>query len=97
MAEVIWSPAALNDLDAIAEYIAKDSPDRAALFVSRLIDATDPLANFPQSGRIVPELDDPTWRETIVGAYRVMYRLQGDAVRVSAIVHGARQWRPGAP
>jgi len=93
MAKVIWAPTALNDLDAIAEYIAKDSPDRAALFVARLIDATDPLADFPEPGRLIPELDDPAWREIVVAAYRIMYRLEGDAVWISAIVHGARRWR----
>ena len=94
MAKVIWSPAALDDLDAIAEYIARDSADRAALFVSRLIEATKPLADFPRPGRIIPEMGDPAWRETIVGSYRIMYRLKGDAVWISAIVHGARQWPP---
>ena len=94
MAKVIWAPAALNDLDAIAEYIARDSPDRSALFVARLIEATEPLADFPESGRLIPELDDPSWREVIVGGYRIMYRLERHAVWISAIVHGARQWRP---
>jgi len=95
MAKVIWAAAALNDLDAIAAYIANDSPDHAALFVARLIEATDSLADFPQSGRPIPECDDRAWREVIVGAYRVMYRIEGEAVWISGIVHGARQWRPG--
>jgi plasmid stabilization system protein ParE len=93
MAKVIWAPAALRDLDSIAVYIADDSPDRAALFVSRLIEATDPLAQFPRSGRCIPEMDDPVWREIVVGAYRIMYRLESDVVWISAIVHGARQSR----
>lgn len=96
MAKVIWAPAALDDLDAIAEYIAKDSPERAALFVARQIDATDPPAGYPESGRLIPELDDPSWREVIVGAYRIMYRLEGDTVRISAIVHGSRRWGMGS-
>jgi toxin ParE1/3/4 len=54
MAEVIWSPSALDDVDAIAEYIARDSVDQAALFATRLIEATDRLADFPGSGRIIP-------------------------------------------
>ena len=35
----------------------------------------------------------PSWREVILGGYRIMYRLEGHAVWISAIVHGARQWR----
>ena len=38
MAQVIWAPAALQDVDAIAEYIARDSADQAALFATRLIE-----------------------------------------------------------
>ena len=41
MAAVIWAPSALEDIESIAEYIAKDSVDRAALLVTRLIEATD--------------------------------------------------------
>lgn len=43
MGRVIWSPSALDDIEAIAEYIARDSTDQAALFVARLIDRTDLL------------------------------------------------------
>ena len=32
MGQVIWSASALDDVDAIAEYIARDSVDQAALF-----------------------------------------------------------------
>jgi hypothetical protein len=46
MGQVIWSPPALNDIDAIAEYIARDSVDRAALFVSRIFESTDQLQIF---------------------------------------------------
>ncbi len=30
MAQVIWAPSALDDIAAIAEYIARDSPDTAS-------------------------------------------------------------------
>ena len=56
----------------IGEYIAPDSPDDAALFVTRLIQAADRLAEFPQSGRTIPEIANPACRETIVAAHRIM-------------------------
>lgn len=40
MGKVIWAPSALDDTAAIAEYIARDSPDRSALFVERIIEMT---------------------------------------------------------
>ena len=94
MAQVIWAPSALQDADAIAEYVARDSADQAALLVARLIEATDRLAEFPESGRVIPEVARPDCREIVVGAYRVMYRLEGGDVWITGIVHGARDWRP---
>lgn len=56
MAEVIWSPSALQDVEDIAEFISRDSSEHAALFVERLIEKTDRLAEYPFSGRIIPEI-----------------------------------------
>jgi addiction module RelE/StbE family toxin len=92
MVKVIWSPVAHRDLEAIADYIAKDSPARASAFVDRLIDAAERLARFPRSGRLIPEIADPDSRELIFGAYRIMYHVEPAAVIIVAIVHGARQW-----
>jgi toxin ParE1/3/4 len=94
MAQVIWAPVALADVEAIAEFIARDSIDQAALFVTRLLEATDPLADFPESGRVIPEIGDPTCREIVVAPYRVMYRLAEGQVWITGVVHGARDWRP---
>lgn len=95
---MIWSPAVLEDIDAIATFIARDSVDRAALFVTRLIQATDRLVSFPFSGRIIPELGDPAGRELPIGSYRIMYRVEHDEVWITGVVHGARDWpAPPAP
>jgi hypothetical protein len=49
------------DLERWREYwkdfddlIVSDSSDRAALFVGRLLDATEKLSNYPKSGRVIP-------------------------------------------
>lgn len=94
MAQVIWAPAALQDAHAIAGFIARDSVDQAALFVARLTEATDRLVDFPESGRVIPEIASPSCREIICGAYRIMYRLEGGEVWITGIVHGARDWNP---
>jgi toxin ParE1/3/4 len=94
MAEVIWSPNAVDDLDAIGEYIARDSVDAACVFVSRLIDAVEHLQQFPRSGRVIPEVGDENCREVVYGAYRLMYRLEGEDVWITGVVHAARKWKP---
>ena len=93
MAQVIWASSALDDIAGIAEYIARDSPDAASLFVRRLMEATDRLQEFPSSGRIIPEIDEADAREIIYRAYRIMYRVMGNEVWITGVVHGAREWR----
>jgi plasmid stabilization system protein ParE len=95
MGQVIWAPSALEDIEQVAQFIARDSSDQAALFVGRLIEATDRLGSVPLSGRIIPEIGHPDCREIIYGAYRIMYRVQGEDVWVTGVVHGARDWKPG--
>jgi toxin ParE1/3/4 len=61
-----WSPRSIRDLESIREYIARDSPLYADLVVQRLVQAPERLQQFPESGRIVPERDEPHLRELIV-------------------------------
>lgn len=68
MAQVKWTPQALDDL----LFIARDAPQMAAVFADRKFRATDRLTDYPRSGRIVPELDIENIREIIVGSYRVI-------------------------
>jgi addiction module RelE/StbE family toxin len=93
MGQVIWAPSALRDIDLIAEYIARDSTEQASLFVTRLIQATDRLGEFPGSGRIIPEIRNTACREIICSAYRIMYRIEGDEVWITGVVHGAQKFR----
>lgn len=96
MAEVIWSPQAASDLEAICEFIAKDSERYAALFAQRIVDLADSLACFPRSGRVLAGEGTPDLRQRIVGVYRLVYRIRGDDVEIVSIVHGARHVDPGA-
>src|SRR5258705_8039271 len=90
MAEVVWLSEALDDLDAIAEYIAADSPRYAAAVVERFLSTSGDLSQFPRMGPAVPEWDDNAYRQCIVYSYRLIYRLRGDRVEILAVIHGAR-------
>jgi len=52
MAEVRWTPQALDDLEAICLFIARDAPSVAAVFAQRAFDATDRLVDFPESAEL---------------------------------------------
>ena len=54
--QVVWSSTAIEDVEAIANYISRDSSAYAAAVVQKILDLTRNLNNFPVSGLIVPEL-----------------------------------------
>jgi plasmid stabilization system protein ParE len=90
MAQVRWTPQAADDLEAICLFIARDSPHMAATFADRVLRATDRLATYPRSGRVVPELGIENIREIVVGSYRAIYRIRQNAVHLLTVHHGAR-------
>jgi plasmid stabilization system protein ParE len=94
MAEVRWTPQAADDLEAVADFIATDSPHYARLFTMDVLAAVERLADFPNSGRVVPELKDPAIREILFGSYRIVYRVKGDLVELLTVYHGARLLDP---
>lgn len=85
-----WSDFALEDLEDIKHYIAKDSPYYAREFIERIFSASERLIDFPLSGRQVPEAEDSQIREVIVQSYRAMYRVESDRILMLAVVHGSR-------
>ncbi len=93
MAEVIWTEPALQELDAIAEYIALDNPAAASDLVKAVFDKTERLENFPKSGRIPPELPDSVYREVVVPPCRIFYREDEQRVLVLFVMREERQLR----
>jgi addiction module RelE/StbE family toxin len=89
---VAFSPSARRDLRDIVRYISLDSPDRALRLGELLVSSVKRLADFPEMGRVVPELNDPSIREIIVRSYRVIYRVDHEdrRVDVARFWHGAR-------
>ena len=93
MAEVIWTEPALQELDAIAEYIALDNPAAASLLVKTVLDKTKRLQDFPRSGRIPPELPNSVYREIVVPPCRIFYRLDNTQVFLLFVLREERLLR----
>jgi toxin ParE1/3/4 len=87
---VAWTRQAILDVEAIRNYISRDSQRYAAVVVDRIVKAVDRLEEFPLSGRSVPERPDTKLREMLCGNYRIVYRVSGDLVEVVTVFHGAR-------
>ena len=88
-------------MENIRDYIAKDAPFYADQFIDKLMAATDKLADFPDIGRQVPEVEngDGNIRELIFHSYRIIYRINQleESVLIITVLHGSRditQWEP---
>lgn len=93
MAEVIWTEPALQDLDAIADYIAIDDPSAASRFVQRVFEHVDPLATHPRSGSVPSELGSARYRQIVEPPCRIFYRQEGEKVLVVHVMRAEQLLR----
>jgi len=89
--EVRWLRAALANLDAEAEYVARDNAAVAARLVERIYETVEQLKQYPSLGRAGRV---PGTRELVVShtPYIVPYRVHGTVVEILRVLHGARRW-----
>jgi toxin ParE1/3/4 len=86
---VRWTPQAADDLEAIYDFIARDSPHYAQLTIEGILAAIDRLEQFPLMGRHVPESSCEDLRELIKPPYRIVYRI-GEVVKILTIFRASR-------
>jgi toxin ParE1/3/4 len=91
--DIVWTEPALQDLDAIADYIALDNPDAARGLVEEVFKKVARLADFPLSGRCPPELPNSVYRELVIPPCRVFYRNDQSRVFVLYVMREERQLR----
>lgn len=89
MKEPRFSPMAVQDLNGILDYIARDNVVAAISFVETLKDKCRSLARFPLLGASREQLAEGL-RVFSVGNYVIYYRPEGQSVRVERVLHGAR-------
>ena len=92
--EVRYLPIAQNDLLAIVDWIAKDSPARALSFVGSLDKRISALATQPRMGRIPvnEKLRKIGYHLLIIEDYLVFYLLRGQTVEIHRVLHGSRHY-----
>jgi plasmid stabilization system protein ParE len=80
--------SAVRDLEAVRDwYVSQSAPDVGDRLVREILTSMDQLVDFPESGRVVPEFDQPWLRELIRPPFRIVYRIDGERIRV------VRVWR----
>lgn len=81
-------------MSEIVEHISRDRPEAARQWAEGVFDAVDRLPDFPDQGRIVPEVGRPEVRELLYGEYRVLYKVEAKSIGVLTVRHGRRRFDP---
>ena len=86
-----WLDQALDELETVRVYIARDNPSAAAKVAQRIRRATKVLTEYPAAGRPGRVLNT---RELVVSGtpYILPYRVRGNVLEILRVLHAARKW-----
>ncbi|MGC9195681.1 MAG: type II toxin-antitoxin system RelE/ParE family toxin [Syntrophobacteraceae bacterium] len=84
-----FSPLAENDLEDIADFIARDNPARAASFIDEIRKRCTNITLMPLAAPLHPELGKDI-RMVVFDRYLIFYTVEANNVRIERILHGAR-------
>ena len=89
---IVWSAEALDDLDSLYAYIAKDGPKAARETALAVIAAIETL--LPDNPHVGRPGRVPGTRELVVPRtqFVVPYRVQAGVLQILRVYHGARRW-----
>lgn len=93
MAEIIWSLPALEDLDAIADYVALVNPQSAKLLVKRVTERIGQLKVSPNIGAIPTGLEETRYRILIEPPVHIYYRVEEETIFIVYIMRDRQQFR----
>ena len=94
--KLLYSPAAVSDLEEISEYIGAELCSSAAArdIAGAILDAAEKLTDFPNMGtplRAVTDIESG-YRFIAVRSYVVFYRSLGGCVYIDRILYGRRDY-----
>ncbi|NTV76243.1 MAG: type II toxin-antitoxin system RelE/ParE family toxin [Holophaga sp.] len=90
-----FANSAREELEEILGFIALDNPQAAAKLSLRIEKSIGRLADFPASGRLIPEEPGSPAREIVIPPIiRVFYRVEGQVVRILHFMRGEHSFPP---
>lgn len=85
---ITFAISAVRDLESISSwYTNQQVPAVGVKLLEEIITKIERLADFPESGRVVPEFGNANLREIVFPPFRIVYRLDENRVRI------IRVWR----
>ena len=85
--KVAWSYVALGNLIEANKYISSENPEAARNVINDIYDAGNKIKEFPEKGRIVPEIRRKNVREVFCFEYRIIYRIETRRIFILTVRH----------
>ena len=76
---------AVEQVQDIATYIALDKPSVAIEWTEKIFNSVSQLIEFPDSGRIVPEIQRREIRELVLKIHRVIYKVKSKEILILVV------------
>ncbi|MDR0310340.1 MAG: type II toxin-antitoxin system RelE/ParE family toxin [Acidobacteriota bacterium] len=96
MVEIVYSTAALNDLEHIGDHISETlkNPIAALNILNEIQDSISNIADFPLVGAPLSSIVkiDTDYRFLVCGNYLVFYRAQVERVYIDRVIYGRRDY-----
>jgi plasmid stabilization system protein ParE len=92
--KVIVLQPALDDLEEIVLYIAKDSKASALKMHDKIVDSVNRLETFPKLGTLVPDrkMSESGLRFFVIDKYLLFYKIYDGEINILRILRGARDY-----
>jgi plasmid stabilization system protein ParE len=91
-ARITFAASAVKDLEEIRSWYAdQDVPAIGEKSIREIMAHVERLADFPESGRMVPEFGLVNLREIILPPFRIVYRLDKSRARIVRVWRSERQ------
>ncbi|MBK7103666.1 MAG: type II toxin-antitoxin system RelE/ParE family toxin [Ignavibacteriae bacterium] len=86
--KIYWTKESLLNFQEIEDFISQDNPNAAIKLTDKLISLVEDLIEFPEKGRIVPELSISQIREILHKNYRIVYLIKKNSIDVLTVFEG---------
>ncbi len=80
MVKIVWADTALEELNAICEYIQTVNEKSAKKLFQKVFDAVSNLEAHPEMGSFPQELKSKRYRHLVCSPCRVFYRYESNTV-----------------
>jgi toxin ParE1/3/4 len=91
--KVAWSYVALGNLIEANKYISNENPEAARKVINDIYETGNKIKEFPEKGRIVPEIRRNNIREVFCFEYRIIYRIESKRIFILTVRHMKQRFK----